>query len=493
MYSVNLTSIERKMAMLIARVGNRDSYFQSLCGWLKDLPPFWIAFALTLTETVGAGTLALPIAFASVGPLVGVALLIILGLINLLTVSYLAEASARNPSIRSGNGFIGKLVEDYLGTYASLILRVSLFLLCCIFLTAYYTGFASILSAATGIPAPIWVTVVFIFGLILTLRKTLTGTLAAALITGAVNISILLLISGIALRHASIDNFLHMNVPGINGQEFDSSHIKLVFGVILVSYFGHLSVSNCAKTVLERDPSGRSLKRGTVAAMLVAILIYCIWTVSVSSAVGSENLIGETGTALIPLANKVGPSVYMFGVVFAVLGLGMSSVHFGLGIVNLSKELFSSKDSDPVSLKIQNRRAVAAATISMFGVFLYVQWTYFTGTSSFTAPLELIGALLTPVLAGIFPVLLLIASRKHSSAKTQASLPGVASNFWMLASILTVFIASLLLHAFVLWVNPVAQFAALFVAVVMFMLIVDTLWTRPLDVSRGPSMSLMLK
>lgn len=31
---------------------------------LEDLPPFWTAFALTLTETVGAGILALPIAVA---------------------------------------------------------------------------------------------------------------------------------------------------------------------------------------------------------------------------------------------------------------------------------------------------------------------------------------------------------------------------------------------------------------------------------------------
>ncbi len=38
---------------------------------LETLPPFWTAFALTLTETVGAGILALPIALAEIGPLAG--------------------------------------------------------------------------------------------------------------------------------------------------------------------------------------------------------------------------------------------------------------------------------------------------------------------------------------------------------------------------------------------------------------------------------------
>ncbi len=476
-----------EMSTANVATANHTSRSGLLSSWLKGLSPFWIAFALTLTETVGAGTLALPIAFASVGPLAGVALLIVLGLINLLTVSYLAEASARNESVRNGNAFIGKLVEDYLGIYASVILRVSLFLLCCIFLVAYYTGFASILSAATGLPESIWVTVVFAFGLVLTLRKTLTGTLAAALVTGAINISILLLISAIALSHASFDNFIHTDVPLLNGQSFDSSHIKLVFGVVLVSYFGHLSVSNCAKTVLEQDPSGRSLKRGTAAAMIVAIVIYCIWSVSVASAVGSEGLLGETGTALVPLANKIGPGIYILGVVFAVLGLGMSSVHFGLGIFNLSKEIFDPKLSSVSSGWLKQRASMIAAVLPMFAVFCYVQWTFYTGTSSFTAPLELLGALLTPVLAGVFPVLLLIASRRRASEVTEAAVSSLMSKSWLLGGIVILFVSGLILHAFVLWVNPIAQAAALLVSIAMLILTVDTLRLKslfPVSVNR---------
>ena len=51
----------------------------------------------------------------------------------------------------------------------------------------------------------------------------------------------------------------------------------LIFGVVLLAYFGHVSVGNCGKLVLRRDPSGRSLIWGTVAAQGVAIVLYCIW------------------------------------------------------------------------------------------------------------------------------------------------------------------------------------------------------------------------
>lgn len=481
------------MATLIAKSGNPIIRLVSLSGLLNNLPPFWIAFALTLTETVGAGTLALPIAFATVGPLVGVGLLVFLGLINLLTVSYLAEVSAQSESVRTGNGFIGKLVEDYLGTYASYILRLSLFALCCTFLVAYYTGFASVLSAATGVPAPVWVTVVFGFCLMLTLRKTLTGTLAAALITGAVNITILLIISAIAMSHATIENVLYTEIPGIGDRAFDSSHIKLVFGVVLVSYFGHLSVSNCAKTVLEKDPSGRSLKRGTVAAMLVAILIYSVWTISVSGAVGSEGLVGQNGTALIPLAEKVGPGIYLFGVVFAVLGLGMSSVHFGLGIVNLAKESFCGSNLETKTIKSQERLSKLAAIVPMFCVYLYVQWTYASGTSSFTAPLELIGVLFTPVLAGVFPVLLLIASRRRLANENALDASSAFSAPWVLGLILALFIASLMLHGMVLWTSTIAQMSAMSAAMVMLVLIVDTLRSHAKGFSQDNGISMMVK
>lgn len=86
---------------------------------LESLSPFWTVYALTLTETVGSGILALPSAFARVGPLPGLAILILLGLVNVLTIAAIAESVARTGSMRYGGAFFGRLVSEYLGSAGS--------------------------------------------------------------------------------------------------------------------------------------------------------------------------------------------------------------------------------------------------------------------------------------------------------------------------------------------------------------------------------------
>ncbi len=82
---------------------------------LETLPPFWLAYTLTLTETVGGGVLALPIAFAGFGPVGATVLLLVFGLLNMLTVAALVESITRDGRMRYGNAFFGRLIGDYLG------------------------------------------------------------------------------------------------------------------------------------------------------------------------------------------------------------------------------------------------------------------------------------------------------------------------------------------------------------------------------------------
>src|SRR5690606_26741088 len=91
---------------------------------LDRLPVFWLAFVLTLI--VGAVNLALPIAVAGVGALPGVAMIVILGVINLVTVVAMVEVVTRSGGIRYGGAFIGTVVADYLGGTASALLSALL-------------------------------------------------------------------------------------------------------------------------------------------------------------------------------------------------------------------------------------------------------------------------------------------------------------------------------------------------------------------------------
>jgi mannose/fructose/N-acetylgalactosamine-specific phosphotransferase system component IID len=48
------------------------------------------------------GVLAIPIAVTKIGPLAGVGVLMVIGIVNAITIVSIAEASARNGSIRYG-------------------------------------------------------------------------------------------------------------------------------------------------------------------------------------------------------------------------------------------------------------------------------------------------------------------------------------------------------------------------------------------------------
>jgi len=104
-----LSTISTRRVGLLEWLGWR---WNKLSGWLEHLPPFWTAYALTFTETVGASILALPIALAGVGPLPGVVILLVMGVINLLTIASMAEAVTRNGSIRYQGSYLGRLVRD---------------------------------------------------------------------------------------------------------------------------------------------------------------------------------------------------------------------------------------------------------------------------------------------------------------------------------------------------------------------------------------------
>lgn len=69
---------------------------------LENVPVFWAVYALVLVETVCEGVLAIPIAITKIGPLAGVGVLILTGVVNMITIASIAEASARNGSIRYG-------------------------------------------------------------------------------------------------------------------------------------------------------------------------------------------------------------------------------------------------------------------------------------------------------------------------------------------------------------------------------------------------------
>ncbi|HEX2988484.1 MAG TPA: aromatic amino acid transport family protein [Chloroflexota bacterium] len=305
---------------------------------LETLPPFWAVFALTLTETVGSGVLALPIAMAKVGPAAGVALLIVIGLINVITIAAMAETVTRTGSVRYGGSYFGRIVTGYLGTAGASVMTVALASIFFLGLVSYYLGLASTLYSSTGIVPELWAALLFVTAIYFLSRGSLDSTIASALVVGAVNVLLVFALCVLAFSRMNPGLLGYINLPFVDGRPFDPSVLELVFGVVLCTYFGHTSVGNCGKLVLRRDPSGRSLIWGVVCAELAAMLLFCVWVVAVNGAVPTEILISEKGTSLSPLATVVGPVVHPIGSIFVLLAMGMTSIHFSLGLFNLVKE-----------------------------------------------------------------------------------------------------------------------------------------------------------
>jgi amino acid permease len=429
-----------------------------LAAWLEELPPFWTAYALTLTETVGATVLALPIAAAQIGPLAGVVLLVVLGLVNMLTIACMSEAVARSGSVRNGAAFTARMVADYLGRLGSSVFSLAVFTLCFLMLQAYYLGFATTMAGATHLPAPLWIVALCLAGLFFVRRESLNATIASALVIGLVIVVLLLLLSLLGLAHLQPANLLFM--PLLGGQPLDASLLHLIFGVILTAYFGHLSVSTCGGVVMGRDPSGRSLLWGTVAAQATAMLLFSLFVVAVNGAVAPEVLAAELGTALMPLAATVGPAVHVLGSLFATLSLGMASIHFSLALFNLTREWLAAR----TAFSAGGSRWLAASPI--VAACVCAEALLLTGFGSFTGLLSFVGVVVVSLLAGVFPVLLLIASRRRGEL-----VPGVVYRLLghplLLGVVYLIALGGVLLHGLLIWDHALLRAGALFAATLM--------------------------
>jgi amino acid permease len=441
---------------------------------LESLPPFWTVFALTLTEMVGAAILALPTAVAGVGPLVGVGLLVVLGLVNIVTIAALSEAFIRDGNVRYGHVYFGRLVANYLGGGTSsritraLLGLISLLLMadCVGSLLVYSIGVSTTLAAASGVSALLWV--VLLLGIVLYFlrRQTLDLTIASALMIGGINIGLLILLALLVLPHVSTAHLLSVNLASTGAGPFEPSVLGLIFGVIMAAYFGHFSTGTCARLVLSRDPSGRSLVLGNVAAMCVAIVLNCVWVIAVNGTLAPSVLVQESGTAIHLLASEVGPIVNVIGVLFVILGMGMGAIHAALALMYQMREWLAAGS--------RRRSPFLAGAVPVVAVFGLAAWLL-TAEASFAGPLGVLGVVAYSVLGGTLPALLLLASRRKGDF-----VPAVA---WrvighpvVLIGVYALFLASFFVHGLVIWSDPFERLAALAVGTALLALTGVVIW-----------------
>ena len=432
---------------------------------LEHLPAFWMAFALTLTETIGEGVLTVPIAVAGLGPIGGLAVLVVLGVVNLVTIGAMVEAITRDGDMRYGSAYFGRLVANSLGGAGTALMSPSMIILDIICLFTYAIGFATAVGEATGISPEVWVAVLLLANLFYARRDSMSATVASAIVVGAVNVALILVICLVALPFVSPDRLL-AGPSGINGAPFKVTDLGIVFGVILVAYFGHTSAGNAAKVVLAQDPTGRQLLRGNVVAMTTVIALYCLVTVVVLGAVPAANLVGYAGTPVAPLAAVAGPLASIAGSVYVVIAIGFGSIFMSLSLYNQVAErlppLPGRDDLKPTGLR---RLAVGRVARVLLGlaptvaIFAGVEALFMTGTQLFTAPLGFLGLLTCALLGGVLPMLMVAASRKRGDI-VPGTVVRITGHPVTVVVVTALYVAAIAVNGLIIWQSPVERLVA---------------------------------
>lgn len=425
---------------------------------VENLPPFWIAFLLTLPGATGL--LALPIALASIGPVAGIALVILFGSINMVTVAALAETVARSGTTRFGLGFLGQLVQEYLGETGSVLLSAVMAVNNFLVLVIFYLGVASTLENSTGLSAELWNAVLFAVCLYFLSRRSLNSTVTSALLTVVVSTLVILIIPLLALPHFQISNLMNVRWLIASGQSFNPATLGPVIGVLLSTFFSHFLVASYGPVVLRRDPSARSWIQGSVAAIFAFMLIALLWMVAVNGAVSAEVLVATTGTVLEPLAEEVGPAVRVLGSLLVILSLGLAAIQVSLGIYYLVQERLPAAQT-PASPRSERGRFLLSIS-PVIVAFGFAEWLTLTGAGSFASLLGMVCALSLPLLAGVFPVLLLAATR-HKGDFVPGLVSRLLGNRVLMTGTYMFFLAGIFVHGLFIWQEPLLRiFAVLF-------------------------------
>jgi hypothetical protein len=220
--------------------------------------------------------------------------------------------------------------------------------------------------------------------------------------------------------------------------------------------------------VLRRDPGGRSLLIGNVAAISVAAILYILMVVAVLGAVPAESLIGYEGTALTPLGEIGGPIVVVLGSLFVILAMGLSSLHISLGLYNQVGEWLppaagpAATGAGPSRVARRRRSLLKAAPV--VGLLLVLEGLLLSGAGSFTGSLSFLGTITLPLLGGLFPMMLLMAARRRGELVPWTVIGWIGQPLIALL-VGGLFFVGLIAHAAVIWTAPVERMAALIAAV----------------------------
>jgi hypothetical protein len=417
------------------------------------LPPLWAVVALFVGLTLPQAMLGLPVAAAAVGPLPAVLVVVVVGALMTVAAAAEGEALVRDGAFRREGGYFGKLVERYLGPRATIApdalaaLRTSMSVL------GAYVGLAVTLAALTDLPRVAWGLALLAALAVLLLRGGLRIPAALGAALGLSCLPLLAAVGVIAVLHGGGD------LSAVD--DLSAESLGGLVGLVVMLYISNVYVVQIARELLPRAPDGRALVLGSAVGTVVLTALAAAWLLTTSAALRPEDLSGEDGTVLGPLADETGAAVAVLGTLLSVLLLGLGIERTAIAVMNLTAERLPDGSR-------------ALAPLAPLGVCVIGAVLLAADVVSFSAIFGIAGIATNVLLALALPLLLLLAARRSGDIEPG---PGAVVPFfgrpvavWAVvaaAAVLLVLFATVLSDQPLLHVAAVVSLAAL-VATVAF-------------------------
>ncbi len=199
---------------------------------------------------------------------------------------------------------------------------------------------------------------------------------------------------------------------------------------------------------------------GAVAAQVAVIILYCVWVFAVLCAVPPGQLATYGGTALEPLAAAIGPAVRWLGTVFTILAIGMAAIHTSLALFNSVREqLPENENRRDRSAGWTRKSRFLWCILPILVIFATAESLLMTGNESFAAVMNFGGLIGASIFAGVFPALLLAASRRKGDM-LPAAVNRLVGHPLVLGAVYTLFLAAIFAHGLVIWQEVLQRLAA---------------------------------
>lgn len=359
-------------------------------GVFKKEASFSEAVFMITGMTIGAGVLGIPYVVAQVGLLVGLAYIVILGIVMLFLNLLIGEIAVRTRESLQLPGFAGK----YLGNWAKHLLTFTIIVSSVGALLAYIVGEGQSLAALFGGSSDWWSLFFWTVGSVIVWR----GLQTVKTLEKFFSVLVIAIIAGLSfylLPHAQTANVWY----------FNPAQIFLPYGVILFALHASPAIAE-AHALL--PGSQKRFRRALILGTIIPVILYILFAV----AVVLNNGLDTTEVATIGLGQKFGPAISIFANMFAIFA--MSTGFMGLGVALKQTFVWDHKIS-PVLATI----FVVGAPITLFML----------GLRSFVYILDTVGGLFIGIEALLTVLICWRARQKGDLDVSRYRL----HNFWLLA------------------------------------------------------------